>query len=214
MNFKSAAIFESVLQCQNDRSPTLQQLLTILKKLEAASDKSSTDLTSTTGINLVSYCRFCLDKCLLISDYTQIGNLYMFMSMQNRNIQNRKRARPSNRPYLKGTVRNLHVTYQNSDKLKSSLKCIFLEAQSTKAVKSIFYWKSYEISYWSSESLTGQGQNPKVLRAQDSILICNLLFQKLQCNFKVMSGRITTGVTTVFTADVKIQKSATSARTM
>lgn len=61
MNSKSASSFESIIERVNTGVLTLQHLLTISKRLVRASDQSSTDLTSATAMDHVSYCKICLD---------------------------------------------------------------------------------------------------------------------------------------------------------
>lgn len=61
-NIESAWSFDIFVDCPNDGLLTLQQWLTTSKRLVAASDDLSSDLTLTTSIDQVSYSRVCSVK--------------------------------------------------------------------------------------------------------------------------------------------------------
>lgn len=68
MNVESSSTIKSLLDFAKDGMLTLQQWLTILEKLEAASNQSPTDPTSATPMDQIGYRRICLDSVHLRSN--------------------------------------------------------------------------------------------------------------------------------------------------
>lgn len=89
MNVQPVLSSKSLVDCINNRVLTPQQLLTISRRLMVVSDQSPSDLTSTTAMDEVSYCRECLDRARKTSNCPQINNLETFMCVLNRNFHSR-----------------------------------------------------------------------------------------------------------------------------
>lgn len=77
-----------LVKCVNNGALTPQQLLTISKRLVAASNESSTDLTSTTALDQVTYCRVFLHRVHTTSKCPHIRNPKRFIPVCKRNFHN------------------------------------------------------------------------------------------------------------------------------
>lgn len=83
MIVESTSTSESLLDCVNNGALPLQQLLTILERLVAASDELLTDLTSSSAMDQASSCIVCLDRAHKTSKCLQTSTLEKFKRVLN-----------------------------------------------------------------------------------------------------------------------------------
>lgn len=79
MNDEFTSILESVVDCIKDQTFPFQQLLAISEQLRAMSGHSLTDVTLSTLMYEVHFCRACLDLEQTKSKCPQIGNQGRFI---------------------------------------------------------------------------------------------------------------------------------------
>lgn len=97
MNVESASSYERLIESVNNRDLTLQQLLTIAERLMAASDQSPTDLTSTTVMDQIPFCRVCLNRAHKTLKCLHNGCPETFIGVRNGNFRSRPSGRTNNR---------------------------------------------------------------------------------------------------------------------
>lgn len=88
VNVESASSFRRFLEWVNDGLFTLQQLLTILERLVAATKQSSTELTSTTAINQISYYKASIDKDCSTSKCLRLSKSNLFICVHIHSFHN------------------------------------------------------------------------------------------------------------------------------
>lgn len=92
MSFWYALSLESLVDCINKKTLTPQYVLAIRERLEPKSGQSSTELTSTTAIDQVSYWRVCVDLAPTTSKCPHFSNPDLFLPGQNHNSRNKPRG--------------------------------------------------------------------------------------------------------------------------
>lgn len=93
MNDESASSFNSLIDCGNDETLTLQELLEISERLVAMSYHLSTDLSLTTEMDQAKNWRVRLDRAHTPSKCSHIRNMEMFLQARNGYFHNKPSGR-------------------------------------------------------------------------------------------------------------------------